>query len=122
MPTKSHQQIYTDAELSNLVAKLNLFYTDFSPWRPTSARKHHQDLFGEEICEGETYYERHAGAAFHDVIKLSALSMGRLVYCLTYCNYRFDDLAQRLSEIAHEHNQAQAKKINFRDAASDQKT
>ena len=72
---------------------LNLFCPDFSPWRPTTAHKSHEDLFGQKIKPSETYYKREAGIAVDDIIKLSKRPMGRFVYSLSYCNSRFEGLA-----------------------------
>jgi len=78
-----------------------LFCPDFSPWQETTARTSHEDLFGRDIKTGEIYYNRNAGAAYDDIIKISRLSMARLVYVFSYCNFAnldlefFDDVLRR---------------------------
>jgi hypothetical protein len=40
------------------------------PWKHTSARKEHVDLFGEVIKNGEIYYQQHVGAGWGDFDEL----------------------------------------------------
>ena len=72
------------------------------PWKHTSARKEHVDLFGEVIKNGESYYRRHVGAGWGDVVRLSRLSMERLIYVFFHTNPLLREIAKEFYEIEFE--------------------
>lgn len=98
MPRRLMEQYYKQEEFEQMVKKLNALYSKMSPWRKTQARKKHEDLFGETIENGEVYFKREDGPAFDDVIKLSQLSMERLLLALFSGNYGLEESAQHVHE------------------------
>ena len=89
-------QIFSDNELRELVEKLNALYSDFYQWRFTTARKKHQDEFGDEIAEGEVYFKREYGSAWDEVLKLSRGSMEKMLYCVFNGNFRLEKICEEL--------------------------
>jgi len=51
MNDSSALEIYSESELLDLVEKLNLFFSEYGPWKVHRARKEHVDLFGSHIAE-----------------------------------------------------------------------
>lgn len=98
MPRGFIEQYYSEAELREMVAKLNALGAQISPWRETSARKEHADLFGERIERGEVYFKREDGPAYDNNIKLSRLSMERFLVALFSGNCGLDHLASQIRE------------------------
>jgi hypothetical protein len=94
---RSHLEHYP-FDVDELLGRFNALFGGWNEWRPTSARKEHQDLFGEVICDGEIYYKRQMGPAWDDVIKLSRLSMERLLYAVFYGNSRLENIAARIEQ------------------------
>lgn len=90
----------SDAEFNVDVKRLNaLIRRDSSQWQYTQARKDHEDFFGVEIKIGESYFKRQYGAAYDDVLKLSRLSMERLLFAVfagnSHLEYSSDQLLQK---------------------------
>jgi hypothetical protein len=80
------------------------------PWKHTSARKAHVDLFGEVIRIGDVYYRRQVSAGWGDVVRLSRLSMERLIYVFFHTNPLLQKIAEEHYEIEFERlSQAHAK-------------
>ena len=81
-----------------MVEKLNALNHPTFPWQWTQARKEHEDLFGETIQDGETYFKREIGAAWDSVIKLSRLSMERLLYALFSANLGLQEVGEEIAQ------------------------
>lgn len=73
---------YEPDELAQMIDRLNGLYGLGNEWRATTARKEHKDLYGQPIAPGEIYYKRQIGEAWDAQIKLSQLSLARLVYAI----------------------------------------
>jgi hypothetical protein len=72
------------------------------------------DLFGEVIRNGDVYYRRQVGAGWGDVVRLSRLSMERLIYAFFYTNPLLQKIAEEHYEIEFERlSQAHAKYSPF---------
>lgn len=95
-PRSGQWEIYSDDELQAYVKLLNTLYYPSDEWRLVRARKDHDDLFGDQISEGEFYYKREYGAAWDDVIKVSRRSMDALMYCLFCGNLELERLTKDL--------------------------
>lgn len=91
-------EYYTEEEFKEMVEKLNALMPRLSPWQWTHARKEHEDLFGEMVKPGDYYFKRKDGPAYGDVIKLSRLSMERLLVALFSGNFPLAQLAQENHE------------------------
>lgn len=96
MPRDDFEQYYSPDKLTELVACLNAFGSEYSPWQLTKARKQHIDVFGKVIGDGEYYYKCHIGVAFDDVIKLSESSMDRLCYILFRSTFTLKPIAEQI--------------------------
>jgi hypothetical protein len=91
-------EFYHQDEFNKRVDLLNALNTEYSQWQYTTARKNHQDIFGDLIKESETYFKRSNGPAFDNVIKISQRSMDRLIYVLFSYNPRLDEVANYLAQ------------------------
>jgi hypothetical protein len=85
-------------EFDDMLDKLNALNPSAFPWQRTKARKEHEDLFGETIRDGEIYIKRQVGAGWGDDIKLSRLSMERMLYALFPANPSLEGLAEEVIE------------------------
>jgi hypothetical protein len=108
MPRRFLEEYYSDEELAKMVRKLNALTSRWSPWQRTQARKEHEDLFEETIQPNEVYFKRRVGSAWGDDIKLSRLSMERLLFVLFDANPSLEKLAEqigkeRLERLREEH-------------------
>lgn len=72
---------------------LNAFLAEEVGWRPVSANKAHEDLFGDWVRSGDTYYSRRAGGGFGDLLKLSQASMDRVLVSTFFANEGLRDFA-----------------------------
>ena len=87
----------SEAEFKLYVDRLNaLISHDYSHWQSTEARKKHVDMHGVQIQEGEIYFKRQYGTAYDDVLKLSRLSMERLLFALFVSNYNLESFADKM--------------------------
>lgn len=73
---------------------LNALMPENWGWRPVTAKKRHDDLFGDEVRGGHTYYVRRAGAGFAEVLKLSQGSMDRVLVATFFGNHGLRDAAE----------------------------
>lgn len=55
-------------------------------WQARCAQRRHEDLFGDVVQAGQTYYTRQAGPGYSEVLKLSQASMDRLLVALFFGN------------------------------------
>lgn len=86
----------SDKEFNLYLDRLNsLLKYDFE-WQYTQARKDHKDMFDVEIKEGENYFKRPYGASYDAVLKLSRLSMERLLYAVFAGNCNLEYLSDKL--------------------------
>jgi hypothetical protein len=90
---------YTDEEINQLVPQLNKLNPHHLGWRAVLANEPYRDDFGESIDIGETFYQRQIGAAADDVIRLSKISMARLLYAAFTANPVLSDLTEQMSEV-----------------------
>jgi hypothetical protein len=97
MPRGFLEEYYPD-EFDDMLDKLNALNPSAFPWQRTKARKEHKDLFEERIRDGEVYFKRQVGAAWGDDIKLSRLSMERMLYALFSLNPDLERLAEEVIE------------------------
>lgn len=65
-----------------------------------TARREHTDVFGESTALGEDYYSRETGPDWSDVIKVSSLSMERLLYVVVGNHPRMAKLADTLRTLS----------------------
>ncbi|MFC2037373.1 hypothetical protein ACFLYD_05310 [Chloroflexota bacterium] len=102
MPRQPFEEYCSDEELFEQLDLLNALNSEWSPWRNVKARKEHEDLFGELIQRDEVYFKRKIGVAWDDVLKLSRLSMERILLAIFADNAGLEDLAQKVNEIRRE--------------------
>jgi hypothetical protein len=93
---------YYPEEFDDMLDKLNALNPSAFPWQRTNARKEHKDLFGEAIRDGEVYFKRQVGAGWGDDIKLSRLSMERMLYALFGLNPGLEGLAEEIYKARRE--------------------
>jgi hypothetical protein len=74
--------IYSDKEIAELVDKLNACYPVDFQWAYKRAIKEHTDLFDQKISAGEHYYRMRMGGSYGNDLKLSCLSMERLLFAV----------------------------------------
>src|SRR5437588_2526362 len=100
---------YSDKQLDELVEQLNALFPRHSAWEHTRAAKAHEDHFGARISPGDMYFKRQAGAGYHEVVKLSRLSMDRLIFALRCGNPVYSDVAEHLQALREKdrHEQGQ---------------
>jgi hypothetical protein len=79
MPRYPLEDYFSDKEFAELVRKLNALTHPAFQWRWTRARKEHEDIFGETIHRREEYFKREVGVAWGNDIKVSRISMERIV-------------------------------------------
>jgi len=72
---------------------LNACLAEGVTWRPVTANKAQEDLFGDWVQSGDTYYSRRAGGGFADVLKLSQASMDRVLVATFFANKGLRDFA-----------------------------
>jgi len=113
MPRQPGEQYYSEEEVREMVELINTFADEYSPWQSTQARKQHEDLFGEVIKAGEMYFKQQCGPAFHDVLKLSALSMERLCFVLFQSTVLLKPMARQLLEERRKRLFKAFRKISF---------
>ena len=87
----------------------NAFSPRYQRWRYTTARKDHIDLFEEPIKDGEVYFKCQNGPAWGDVIKISRLSMERLLYVVMANNPHLEAFGkycqeERVKELRQAHD------------------
>lgn len=75
-------QIYSNKEITALIAKLNACYPVPVQWACKRAIRDHTDLFDKKIHEGEYYYRLSMGDGHRHNIKLSYQSMERFLFIL----------------------------------------
>jgi hypothetical protein len=97
MPRGFLEEYYPE-EFDDMLDKLNALNPSAFPWQRTKARKEHKDLFGETIRDDEVYFKRQVGAGWGDDIKLSRLSMERVLYALFSLNPGLERLAEEVIE------------------------
>jgi hypothetical protein len=102
MPRQYWERYFSDEEFREMVEKLNALTPFAFPWQPTTARKAHEDHFGEAIQDGEVYFKRQVGAGWSDAIKLSRLSMERMLDALFSANPGLEGIAERIHEARQE--------------------
>ena len=96
-------EIYSEEESQRLVWMLNALYFGspyfgFDGWKPTKARKNHEDAFGDEIQEGEMYFKRQYYQAWDSVLKLSRRSMDKLLFAVYGGNTDLEKFCEKLHE------------------------
>jgi hypothetical protein len=91
--------------------QFNVLYGGFLfEWKPTTARKEHEDLFNVRVEPGDTYFRKDvAGLSYDSALKLSRPSMEKLLYAVIGVNpslgtdlqelldQKMKDMSQRLS-------------------------
>lgn len=102
MPRGFLEDYYSDEEFHQMLGWLNALSPEWSGWRHVTARKEHEDLFGEAIGRSEVYFQRQIGVAWGDSLKLSRLSMERLLYAVFAGNQLLADLAREVGDIRQE--------------------
>lgn len=99
MPHESGKRYFqNEADFKKAFAAFNALAAYDEQWQPTTARKDHEDIFGKRIRDGELYYKRQIGPAWDAVIKVSQLSMERLVYIVMAGNLSLQALGKTLQE------------------------
>lgn len=98
MPSGFLETDFPDDEFRDLVGKLNALSPSALPWQATKAQEEHVDLLGETVSESELYFKRGVGIGCGDDIKLSRLSMERLLYALFTANSSLKFLAEEIHE------------------------
>ena len=88
--------VYRGAEFQAHLHLLNALYHPTDSWQATTARKDHVDLFGQPIRNGAVYYRKHVGPGWGDVVRLSRLSMDRLLYVLFGANLQGQEIVTQL--------------------------
>ena len=113
MPRHEFENYYSHEELAKLVALLDAFASDYSRWHLTTARKRHEDIFGEIIKPGEDYYKSQRAGGFHEVIKLSSLSMERLCFVLFESTFTLKPIAEHILKQRQDAFMAKIKNFKF---------
>jgi hypothetical protein len=104
---------YTDKELSDLVRKLNAFYSEGMGWDFKKSQKEHTDLFGDKIERGTYYYRLYWGYNdFSSDLKLSEKNMQQVCFLIfappssevevftdTVLEKRFENMRKVMSKI-----------------------
>lgn len=91
MPRGFGEHYFRDEEaFYKALEKLNMLTPALDQWRLTRARREHMDVFGETIAVGEDYYSREIG--WSNVLRVSQLSMERLLYVVVGNNPRMTEL------------------------------
>jgi hypothetical protein len=93
---------YYPEEFDDMLDKLNALNPSAFPWQRTKARKEHKVLFGETIQDSEVYFKRQVGTGRGDDIKLSWLSMERMLYALFSLNPGLEGLAEEIYKARQE--------------------
>jgi hypothetical protein len=98
-PAKPVLQYHTEDELSEMFNKLDALSDTMSgAWQESRAQKEHTDMFGETVHEGQYYFKRTIGPGFHNVLKLSQVSMDRLLHALFAGNQQLQFIAEQFQE------------------------
>jgi len=90
------KQSYSEAEIPQMVRKLNAFYREPLQWESRRAQREHQDLFGRRIQSGERYFRLIMDGSYNNGPKLSYTSMERVLYFLFYPNPHLVDWADKI--------------------------
>lgn len=109
MSQREDEPYYSDEELRKLVDQLNALTDELGQWNWTQARVEHEDLFGDTIRPGEDYLKREYGPVLEHV-KLSKLSMSKMLFALFEGNVRLQTIAERLHEHIKEDREQRARK------------
>lgn len=88
--------IYNDEEFEKQLKRLNAIMGPHWQFKNLQARKDHIDFFGDNIDEGEIYFNRQYGAGYHEIIKLSRSSIEKFIFCLLNGNDRLTALGDNL--------------------------
>ena len=98
-PAKPVLQYHTEDELSEMFNKLDALSDRMSgAWQESRAQKEHTDIFGETVYEGQYYFKRTIGPGFHNVLKLSRVSMDRLLHAVFADNQQLQFIAEQFQE------------------------
>ena len=90
---------YRGAEFQVHLRLLNALYHPSDSWQATAARKDHTDLFGQSIPNGAVYFRKRSGPGWGDVIRLSSLSIDRVLYLLFGVNPQGREIAAQLERL-----------------------
>lgn len=96
MPRGLGERPWDEEIFDRALEKLNMFTPAGGQWRLTRARREHTDVFDETIAAGEDYYSREVGPGWSDVVRISKLSMERLLYAVVINNPRLTELIAAL--------------------------
>lgn len=80
------------------VRRLNALLGSYSAFVETTARKEHEDEFGNKINEGELYFKRQVGEGYHQVVKISKNSMNQIIEIIFGRSQHLVDLADKILE------------------------
>jgi hypothetical protein len=98
-PPKPTLQYHTEDELSEMFKKLDAISDQMSgAWQESKAQKEHIDMFGETVHRGQYYFKRTIGPGFHNVLKLSQVSMDRLLHAVFADNKQLQFIAEQFQE------------------------
>lgn len=98
------EQLETEDQLHKDIAPhlhlLNALNGADSQWQLTFGKQDYKDAFGITILSGRTHYRQ--GFAYTECVRLSALSMARLIHVLFRYNRHGADMAKALHGAAQE--------------------
>ena len=92
MPRGLGEHLWDEEVFYEALERLNRFTPAHGQWRVTRARREHTDVFDEPIAAGEDYYSREIGPGWSDVVRISRLSMERILYAVVLNNPRMTEL------------------------------
>lgn len=88
--------IYSEKDFHMMVRKFNSLSKAFE-WKYTTARKAHKDLFGNIIRINQVYLKKNS-LIYYDDIKLSYLSMEKLLYAVFHNNFYLHSITEEFCE------------------------
>ncbi|MEJ2214824.1 MAG: hypothetical protein P8Y20_12405 [Gammaproteobacteria bacterium] len=97
-PKILNKQLYDDTELFEYLKSINSLLGSKDEFKQTTAKKEQTDILGIKISYGETFYKRNINQAYVTDIKLSRVTMERLLYAFFENNHRIKKLADKLYE------------------------
>lgn len=63
-------------------------------WETPNAQKDHEDIYGQKICRGETYFKLQVGGSFTSYQKVSTSSMEKMLYLVMRQNRSLEKMAE----------------------------
>ena len=113
-PSSLLEQLELDDQLHKSIAPqlhlLNALNGENCQWQPTFGRQDYEDAFGVMIQSGRKHYKQ--GPAHTECIRLSALSMARLIHVLFMYNAHGANIASALHDATQEKLMAGLRKLS----------